>query len=373
MASPVRTPDPSSVSPDARIPLSSVHLSERESAYVGDAVATGWISGVGPYVDRFETALAERLGRAFVVATTSGTGALDLILRALEIGPGDEVIVPALTFAAPASAVCAVGASPVFADITEESWTVDPESVRRVRSPRTKLLLAVDTLGHPCDFAALEDLGVPIVEDAAEAHGARYRDRPVGALGVATILSFHANKPISCGEGGCVATDDPALADRIRLLNNHGMRPETPYVHPVVGRNYRMTNLTAALGLAQVERWDELIAGRNAVSAAYDASFSGTRLGRRPVAAWATEGTWLHTVVSESRSAVLDACARAGVDARAIWPPLPGQRAFSEQPASSCPVAASVSAKSMWLPTWSGMSTAQIERVVAAVRDGLAD
>jgi perosamine synthetase len=354
-----------------KIPLSSVDLSDLERGYVLDALDRRWLSSTGSYVGAFERAVGERIKRTFVTATSSGTSALDLTLRALGVGPGDEVICPALTFAAPASAVVAVGATPVFADVTEESWTIDPDEVRRVTTPRTKATIAVDVLGHPCRYDAFEASEMPIIEDAAEAHGAWYRDRPVGAFGVAAIFSFHANKTISTGEGGCVASDDAALAQRIALLNNHGMTAERPYHHEVVGRNYRMTNLTAAVGLAQVERWDELVAARNRVAAAYDRAFAGVPVLRRPVASWAREGTWLYTIATPERAAVLRACTAAEVDARAIWPALPDQPIFRAGVRGDYPVARRIAAQALWLPTWGGMPEDAIARVVEAVSGGL--
>jgi perosamine synthetase len=353
------------------VPLSSIDITDRERRYVREAIDSGWISSRGRYVREFEAAIAGRVGRSFVAATASGTCALELVLRALEIGPGDEVIVPALSFGAPASAVAAVGARPVFADVTAESWTIDPEEVRRVRTSRTRLLIAVDVLGHPCDFEALEALGIPILEDAAQAHGSSCRGRPAGSLGVASIFSFHANKTISAGEGGCVATDDRPLIERILELNDYGIRPDQPYTTQVVGHNYRMSNLSAAVGLAQAERWDELVAGRNAVSEAYDRTLADTSLQRRPVVAWAEEATWLHTVATEERAAVLASCARAGVDARAIWPALPDHPAFEASPIGSWDVARDVSARALWLPTWSGMPAEAIALVSDAVQRGL--
>ena len=305
-----------------------------------------------------------------MTATSSGTSALDLVLRALGVAAGDEVICPALTFAAPASAVAALGATPVFADVTEESWTIDPAEVRRVYTGRTKAVIAVDLLGHPADWDGLAALDLPVLEDAAEAHGARHSGRSVGAFGVAAIFSFHANKTISTGEGGAAASDDPALAERIALLNNHGMTSARPYHHDVVGRNYRMNNLTAAVGLAQVERWDELVAGRRRVAAAYDRGLAGAAVVRRPVAPWAEEATWLHTIATSKRAAVLAACAAARVDARAIWPALPDQPIFAAGVRGTYPVARRIAAEALWLPTWSGMADDAIARVVTAVRAG---
>ena len=353
------------------IPLSAVDIGERERAYVRDAMETGWISSTGAYVERFEAALGERLRRAHVVSTCSGTAALELALRALGVGPGDEVILPALTFAAPASAVVHAGAAPRFVDVEPGHWTLDPARVREAITPRTRLVIAVDVLGHPCDFDALSGLGVPILEDAAQAHGATCRGRPTGSFGVASIMSFHANKAISTGEGGCVATDDPMLAERLRLLNAHGMERTRPYHHPVAGHNFRMTNLAAAVGLAQVERWDELVAARRAVSARYDDGLDGAAVVRRPVAEWAREATWLHTIAVERRADVCAAAREAGADVRAIWPLVPHQDAFATE--GDWPVARAVTERAVWLPTAAGMSVEDVDRVVRAVRRGLGD
>ena len=353
------------------VPLSSVNLTDRERRYVRDAIDSDWISSGGEYVQRFETAMAKRIQRSFVAATSSGTSALAITLRALGIGPGDEVILPALTFAAPANAVASVGATCVFADVTQESWTIDPREVARLRTPRTRLLIAVDVLGHPCDFDALAELEIPILEDAAEAHGALYRGRPVGSFGIASIFSFHANKAITTGEGGCIATDDSELFERISVMNHHGMRAERPYHHDIVGHRYPMNNLTAAIGLAQVERWDELVDGRNSVSGQYDQGLADASLTRRPVAAWAREATWLHTITSERRKAVLESCHQDGIDARGIWPVLPDQPAFPNQNGDQCPRARHISARALWLPTWSGMPAETIAHVINAVRRGL--
>jgi len=355
----------------ARVPLSSLSLGDRERGYVEDALASGWVSSSGPYVERFAGAVARQVRRKRGIATASGTCALDLLLRALRLSPGDEVIIPALSFAAPASAVAAVGLAPVFADVTDETWTLDPDDVKKRLTRRTKAMIAVDVLGHPCDYDALAAFGLPIVEDAAEAHGALYRGRPAGCFGIASVFSFHANKTIATGEGGCVVTDDDRIADRVAVLNNHGMRSSRPYHHEEIGHNYRMSNLTAAIGLAQVERWDELVAARNGVSAAYDRALAGLPLQRRPVAQWAREATWLHTVASDRRNEILWACAAADVDARAIWPPIPDQPAFANWARGDYPVARDIAARAMWLPTWADMPGAAIDRVTEAVRAGL--
>ena len=253
----------SSSPPERWVPLSSIELGPEEIRLVEEAIHTGWVSSTGPNVLEFEKLLAKRAGRQYAVAVANGTLALELVLRALGIGPGDEVIVPALTFVAPAAVVATVGAHPVFVDVSPESWTLDPAGLAHARTPKTRAVIAVDVLGHPADYDAIASAlpGIPVIEDAAEAHGATYRGRPVGSMGIAATFSFHANKTISTGEGGAVVSDDLGLVEHMRLLMNHGMTKERPYYHEVVGHNFRMTNVTAAIGVGQVNRWDELHSG----------------------------------------------------------------------------------------------------------------
>ena len=226
-------------------------------------------------------------------------------------------------------------------------------------------------LGHPSDYNRLAAFGLPILEDAAEAIGALYKGRPAGTLGAAAIFSFHANKPIATGEGGCVATDDPALAAWIRQFNNFGMSPTQRYWHEMAGHNHRMTNLTAAVGLAQVERWDELLGERVRIASYYDRALAGVPVGRRPIADWATEAVWLYTIESDRRDAIVNACKRRGIDARAIWPAVPTQPAFREFAVGSYPVASWLAERALWLPTWPGMPEDALDRVVTAVVEGV--
>jgi len=352
------------------IPLSSADIGEAERKQVETAMEGGWISGTGPQVRELERQLAARINRAHVIATANGTLAIELALRALDIGRDDEVVVPALTFAAPASSVLAVGATPVLADIAPEHWTLHADDVARKITRRTRALLAVDVLGHPSDYDALSQFGVPIIEDAAEAHGAQYKGRPVGSFGVISTFSFHANKAITTGEGGCAATDSAELADRMRVIANHGMRPERPYVHEVIGRNHRMTNLAAAVGLGQVGRWDDLVAARNRISAEYDRLLAGTGCAARPVAPWAQYSCWLHTITTGNRDAILAYVRDRGVDARAIWPALSTQPLFGAGD-SAFPAAESVARQAMWLPTFSGMPPEDVSFVAETIRQAM--
>ncbi len=353
------------------IPISSVDIGQSESDSVLEALRAGWISGTGPSIGMFEQRLAEQVDRSHAIAVANGTLGLELALRALDIRPGDEVIVPALTFASPAMSVLAIGAEPVITDVTPDTWTLAPDQVARRLTSRTKAIIAVDVLGHPADYDEILTFGLPVIEDACEAHGASYKGRPVGSLGDISVFSFYANKTITTGEGGAVCTDSAALHEWMRTTANHGMRPESRYVHETLGRNYRMTNLTAAIGLAQLGRWDELVAGRRQVASKYDALLADAHCTTRPRATWADWSCWLYVATVQDRDKVVGRMRDDGIDARPLWP------ALSEQPVlapwrSSCPVAEEVARQSMFLPTFLGLSDADIAFVAQSLTDATA-
>ncbi len=261
--------------PDWLVPLSSVSVGEREVASVVEALGRREVSGTVSDTKRFQEALSEVTGRKHVLAMNSGTSALEIALGALEVGPGDEVIVPALTFAAPASAILHRGAKVVLCDVRPDSWTLDAEACALAITPRTKAIISVDVFGQPCDYGALMSLGPTIVQDAAEAHGATYAGKACGAHGHVSVMSFHANKTVSVGEGGALLTDTDELARKARSLMAHGVRPGGGYVHVVAGHNARMANLVAAFGVGQLSRWRELVERRNQVAASYRQLLAG--------------------------------------------------------------------------------------------------
>jgi perosamine synthetase len=349
-----------------RYPLSKPNLGRLELAYSHEAIATGWISGTGSFVQRFESALCAITAREYSIATSSGTSALDVVLQAIGVGPGDEVIVPALTFAAPAAAVLNAGATVVLCDVDPVHWTIDVAELSNLISSRTKAIVAVNIMGHPCDFHGLEAFGIPVIEDAAEAHGACYRGKPAGSFGVASIFSFHVNKAVTTGEGGAVLTDDPELAARCRMIANHGMTAELPYVHQLAGRNARLNNISAAIGLAQAERWIELTSAREAAWSSYRELLSQIpQVRARPVASWATHSCWLGCVYTSVPDEVTRRARRADIDVRRIWPALSRLPIYADAVRRSCPVAEDVSMSSIWLPTWAYMDPAEIGEIVA--------
>lgn len=351
------------------IPLSNIYQAGKEREYVNTALDSNWVSGSdGEFTHRFEAEVADHILRKHVIATANGTLALEAALRAIGIGPGDIVNVPALTFAAPAAAVANVGAIPRFVDIDPISWTIDPELIDLSWAKAT---IAVDLLGHPAQFSDFR-LGQRTIEDAAQAHGARAFDRPTGSFGLLSTFSFHANKAISTGEGGCIATDDVDLAARIRLLVNHGMKKERPYYHEIVGMNARMSNLAAAFGLAQVEEWNWLIAQRQAVNALYVKYL--TMLTPRPHADWASPSVCLAAFSHPQRDAVVAGLRHRGVDARAIWPPLVDLLPYQQYKThNNYPVARQVAASTFVLPTYAGMAVETLHTVIEAVKETCAE
>lgn len=269
------------------VPFARPYLTGNEGARVAEVIASGWISQ-GPQVTAFEKAFAERVGAADAVATTSCTTALHLALHAAGIGPGDEVIVPSLSFIATANAVVLCGARPVFADIDPRTYNLDPDCAERAITSRTKAIMPVHQVGLPADMDAFNAIaerhGVAIIEDAACAIGATYHGRPVGSLSPLACFSFHPRKVITTGEGGMIAVGDPALAERIRRLRQHGMsvsdlaRHQTNRVvieeYPEPGFNYRMTDMQAALGLCQLEVLDDVLERRRVLAERYNAALA---------------------------------------------------------------------------------------------------
>src|SRR6516225_6084960 len=252
-----------------RIPVAAPVLDGRESEYVLECLSTTWISSIGRFINEFEAAFAVYCGAKHAIATNNGTTALHAALVALGVNPGDEIIVPSLTYIATANVVRYCGATPVFVDNDVRTFNLDVNDVAAKISSRTKGIMAVHLYGHPVDLDPLltlaQEHGLFVVEDAAEAVGAQYKGRIIGSHGTCATFSFFGNKVITTGEGGMITTNDEELASRLRLLRGQGMDPHRRYWFPVIGYNYRMTNIVAAIGLAQLERVDVHIARRKAL------------------------------------------------------------------------------------------------------------
>jgi perosamine synthetase len=359
------------------IPVFTPWLPESARRYVLDCVDSGWISSLGEYVPRFEAELARFCEARHAVATANGTVALHLALAVLGIGPGDEVLVPDLTFVATANAVRYTGATPVLVEVDRRTWGIDPEEARRRLTARTRAILPVHLYGRPVDLDPLFELagehGLDVVEDAAEAHGARYKGRRVGALGRIGAFSFYGNKIFTTGEGGALVTNDARLAERAAFLRDHAMDPRRRYYHPEVGFNYRMTNIQAALGCSQLEHAAEILRRRQALARAYDAGLAGIPGLAWPVAMpWEESVCWMYSVLVEpafglDRDAVAAGLRERGIDSRPFFVPLHEMPPYLD--GGSFPVAAALSREGINLPSGTALGLDEIATVCGALRE----
>lgn len=362
------------------IRIAAPDLGERERQYVADAVASGWLSSRGPCVRRFEETFAAYCGLAHGVACASGTTALHLALAALRIGAGDEVIVPAFTMIGTVNPVRYTGASPVVVDARPDTWTLDADAVRRAVTPRTKAVIATSVYGHPADVPALRAAapGVPIVVDAAEAHGAEIAGSRSAALGDIAAFSFYANKILTTGEGGMVVTSSAELAARCRSLCDHAFGgDDARYEHGEVGFSYRMSNLQAAVGLAQAERAAEIVARSVRAGQRYHQALAAVPgIERQATAPGAMHAHWVNGFVladgGPDRNRVAARLEELGVETRAFFHPVHRQPAYAGvRCPAPCPVAERLGARGLYLPSGPGRSDADIDAVVAAVRQAL--
>ncbi len=359
------------------IPLSRPDLSERETEVAARAVQEGWLSWRGPWVQAFEERFAALCEVPHAVAVSSGTGALHATLMALGVRPGDEVLVPAFTWVAVPAAVVHAGAVPVFVDSEPDTWCIDPALVERAVTPRTRGVVLVHQHGHPADVdrinAAAARHGLWVVEDCAEAHFARHRGRTVGGLCRAGVFSYFANKLISGGEGGAVTTCDPELEARVRQRANMGAAPARAYDFAVLGHNFRMTGLSAAVLCAQLDRLAQIRARRAEVFDRYDALFEGVpAVQRRPSQPWVEPTPWLYSVLLADRvrrDAAVAELRRNGIESRPFFEPLPALPPYGGAPASDFPCARRLADTGLSLPTFGGLRPAEAERVASIVEE----
>lgn len=354
------------------ISVAAPALVGREREYVLECLDTTWISSNGRFIDAFEDAVRARFAVDHAVACANGTVALHLALTALGIGPGDEVVCPSLTYVASANCVTYCGATPVFVDSEPWTWNMDTAQVIEAVTPRTRAIVVVHLYGHPVDMEPLLPLArereIAIVEDAAEAHGARYRGRPVGSLGDVATLSFYGNKVLTTGEGGMLLTSDPGLAAAARVLRGQGQDPEHRYWFPIVGFNYRMTNIAAAIGLAQTECFDWHVSRRREIAGMYRERLADRAdLQFSPEAEWAESAFWMSSVVlrgatRSGRDQVMERLAADGIETRPFFhpmhtlPPYVGAK-------GSFPVAERLSASGINLPSGAGLTESDLDRV----------
>jgi len=316
-----------------KIPVAEPDMGGNEMQYVEKCLNDNWISSQGPFVKEFETKFSEQVGVANAISTSSGTTALHLGLAALGIGPGDEVILPSLTFAASINAILYTGATPVLVDVEPDTWNIDPDEIARAITDRTKAVMVVHLYGQPARMDKIKDIlrgrDIFLIEDAAEALGAIYKGEPVGSFGDVAAFSFFGNKIITTGEGGMLMVRDPEVAARARILRDHGMNPKRKYWHDCVGFNYRLTNIQAAIGVAQLERLDFFLARKLEIAESYTTKLKDIEGFQFPVKLPESRNMyWLFSVVLDSRKTgisrdeLIDAMLRGGIETRPVFPPL---------------------------------------------------
>jgi perosamine synthetase len=362
------------------IPVAAPVLEGNEKRYVLDCLESTWISSTGKYIDGFERAFAQHCNADHAITCTNGTAALHLSLLGLGIGPGDEVIVPTFTYVAVANAVRYCGATPVFVDVDPDYWGMDPTHLQSRITERSKAIVAVHIFGHPCDMDPILYLsrryGIPVLEDAAEAHGAKHKGRPVGTLGSVGTYSFYGNKIVTCGEGGMVVTNDDSLAARIRLLKGQGMDPNQRYWFPIVGYNYRMTNIAAAIGLAQVERIDWHLEQRRRISTTYKSLLEDVEwVTLQRDRSWAQNSYWMFSIVLNDRvdrDEVSRHLLAQGIETRPFFVPMHRLPAYvQERRGTSFPVADRIARQGLNLPSGAGLKDADLTRIVISLKEAL--
>lgn len=360
--------------PARQVPVYAPSLIGRERDYVLECLDSTWISSKGRFISSFENGFAAYAGVPYATSVCNGTVALHLALVALGIGRGDEVIVPTLTYVASANAVTYTGAKPVFVDCRPGDWQLDPADVARKITPRTKAVMAVHLYGSAADLDALASLcarhGLALVEDCAEAIGTLYKGRHVGGFGHVSAFSFFGNKTITTGEGGMVLTTDADLHDRIVRLRGQGLSKHREYWHDLVGYNYRMTNICAAIGTAQLERVHVILEAKRALAALYREMLRDLPLVFQVDLPEVTSSFWMICILTETsteRDALRRRLAQDGIETRPLFPPV-HQMPIYDQAGESHPVSDDVSARGLNLPSWPGLSLPEVTYICQSIR-----
>ena len=363
------------------IPVNRPLLDGNEKKYLTECIDTGWISFEGPFVKRFEADFAKLMGCAHGVAVCNGSVAIEVALAALRLGAGDEVIIPSFTIISCAAAIVRAGAVPVVVDCQNDTWNIDPTLIAAKITSRTKAIMVVHIYGLPVDMDPVMMLarkhGLFVIEDAAEQHGQTYKGKPVGSFGDIATVSFYPNKQITTGEGGMVVTNDDALAERCRALRNLCFDKERRYIHEDLGWNFRMSNLQAAVGVAQLERVDKVLAKKRQIGSWYQQHLRGHPLLQLPLerTSYADNIYWVFGVVLEDRVPfdAVGAMARLkakGVDTRHFFWPLHEQPVFRKKGWFSnerCPVSERIARRGFYLPSGVGLTEEEAHKSARAL------
>lgn len=356
------------------IPVYQPCFNGNEKQYVNQCLNSSWISSKGEFITQFEKQFARYVNSPYATSVCNGTVALHLALVALDLKPGDEVIVPSLTYVASVNTILQAGAKPVFIDSLAETWQLDPADARRKITPKTRAIMAVHLYGHPCDMQPLVELcreyNLYLIEDCAEAFGSYYKNQHVGTFGDVATFSFFGNKTLTTGEGGMVIMKDKALFARAALLKNQGISSNIQYWHDAVAYNYRMTNICAAIGLAQLETVDNVLAKKRVLAQHYAAGLKHLPLVTHQESENAHHSFWMCSILlneAQHRDPLREHLKQAGIETRPLFYPahlMPMYNAVHEKH----PVAESLGSRGINLPSWPDMTVAQMDRVIGAVR-----
>ena len=357
-----------------KYPVYQPSLKGNERKYVNDCIDTNWLTWQGKYVKEFEQGFAKYIDVGYASATCNATVALHLALVALGIGPDDEVIVPTLTYVASVNSIVYCNAKPVFVDSLPDTWQIDPAEVRRKITPKTKAIMAVHIYGHPCDMDELQliakENNLYLIEDAAEAFGSKYKGQYTGTFGDVSIFSFFGNKTITTGEGGMIVTNNKTIYDRVELYKGQGLARYREYWHEVVGYNYRMTNMAAALGLAQLERADELISKKITLAKWYDEGLEGLPLGLHHPVGNVVHTYWMYSILtknSDERTELRDLLKKNGIETRPVFHPVHTMPMYAEnfQPFKT---AEDLGWRGINLPSYPDLSRSDVEEICGVIR-----
>jgi perosamine synthetase len=362
--------------PTSRIHYTKPSITALEVGYATHAASSGWGEHCYDYIHRFEAMFCEHLGVKHAIATSSATGALHIGMAAMGIGAGDEVVLGDINWIASAAPIIHLGATPVLVDVLADTWCLDPAAVEAAITPRTKAILAVHLYGNLCDLDALREIGqhhgIPVIEDAAEAIGSVWHGHRAGSMGIFGAFSFHGTKTVTTGEGGIFVTNDDALYEKALTLSNHGRaRGETRQFWPeTIGFKYKMSNLQAAIGCGQMERIEELIAGKRRVFQYYRNALHTLPVQMNPESADTTNGYWMPTIVVDDnvpfdRAALLDAFKTDNIDGRVFFWPLSSLPSFKRHPEHA--VSHSLSTRAVNLPSYHDMTHEEQNRVITCV------
>jgi perosamine synthetase len=371
------------IAPMTPIPVNEPLLNGNEKAYLNQCIDTGWISSEGPFVAQLEADLAARVGRRHGIAVSNGSVALDAALAALKLGPGDEIILPTFTIISCAAAIVRSGATPVVVDSDPITWNMDVSAIVAQITPRTKAIMVVHIYGLPVDMdpvlAIAAQYGLAIIEDAAEMHGQTYKGRPCGSFGDISTFSFYPNKHITTGEGGMILTDDDDLADRCRSLRNLCFQPQQRFIHEALGWNMRMSNLQAAVGVAQLERLDEFVARKRRMGAYYTEALAAIPGLQLPLAQtdFATNIYWVYGLVLDDSlpfdaAAIMRRLSADKIGTRPFFWPMheqPVLRRMGLFEGVSCPVAERLARRGFYIPSGLALNAAQMAAVVTVLRE----